>query len=409
MFQHILGLIDNVCSLVVSMLKIVDSRIEEFNIPLGQDSPLVVATGGSTRIFTDRRGAYIRLTCASESNEKIIHATGELVEPVFCATTEIEPGDVLQSSIPLLRSFASILTNETINLCNWRVNLDSILDRMHEHSGEPAQATSIACFAIEQALLVAIAKASERSLVQILREWVFGHAGGYSEPDTVKINSMFNARMDRSVEVAPGCTKIKVGSSNPKADAELLNNLSARSECEIRLDANKMWTVDQACEFFSSLSDDAIQSIEYVEEPVTSGSVDGLVRSLSELHIKCPKSASVPIALDESLMMTGTAELVTHETSLRIIHKTYLHGIRTHRKLLSERPERVTVTCTFETGIGLSFLCCLAAAINPLAYHGIHALGSMKISDLSTKKFSDCMRSTDEGIHVRLADVVELL
>jgi hypothetical protein len=400
--------------LVIRMLRIVGIQVEEFSIALVEDSPLVVATGGFTRVFPERRGAYIKLACLNETNGKTLHATGELVEPVFCVSNQTQPYDVLRSGICFLRSYLPILNTHAINVSHWRIELDSLLDRLQANSGESDQASTIACFAVEQALLVTIAKTTERPLDLILREWVFGNVDGYTKRDTVRINSMFNARLDRAVSVAPGCTKIKVGSSDPKSDADLVNSLcnnyqGTEKAYRIRLDANKMWTVDQAGEFFNSLSDDAIDTIEYIEEPVNCGSIVELTHSIRDLHARHPRSTRVPIALDESLMIPETAEFLTQTKSLRIIHKTYLHGIRAHRRLLFGNPERVTITCTFETGVGLSFLCCLAAAINSSAYHGIHALSSMKICDESTEKFSAFMRSADEGIYVSLADVFELL
>jgi L-alanine-DL-glutamate epimerase-like enolase superfamily enzyme len=159
-----------------------------------------------------------------------------------------------------------------------------------------------------------------------------------------------------------------------------------------------MWEMHEYLRFLSHLDTVTINAIEYIEEPFKSHSLCDMVSGLRLLPNNCT------VALDESLLNENIASILENETHLRIIHKTSLHSLRMGN-ILSGFSNRITITCTFETGVGLAFLCSIAAAVNPLAFHGIHPLHEMVHADAATEFFFNLMTEADGEITVKLSDL----
>jgi L-alanine-DL-glutamate epimerase-like enolase superfamily enzyme len=375
---------------------IINTVIEEFSIPLSP--PLVVSTGGATRIFDMRNGAYF----------VVVHLgtrfVGEMVEPVFSVSES--PDVLLEQNLHALRKAERKLNQSQFDASNWVKELERILEDIG-----CAESTRLAAFAVEQAFVRLVANLNSLPLYHVIYEWVFREGHSNSAVKLVKLNTMFNSRMGESVAAASGCVKVKVGSTDPRADAALVNQVvhaQRKSGRWLRLDANQMWTVDQAVEFANGLTADAVNAIEYVEEPVIAGSIVELSASLEYLRKLSENWNLLTVALDESLLRTGVEDLLTKDKALRVIHKTFLHGLYFNRSIITTMADRVTITCTFETGHGLSFLCSIAAAVNPDAFHGIHALHSLINEDHVTKNFLACTQSAANGSWIKLDDLEHL-
>ena len=201
--------------------------------------------------------------------------------------------------------------------------------------------------------------------------------------------------------------KLKVGGGSRTAfeDAALVNTVvasSSRSHTRwLRLDANQSWTVDEFKELTLSLTLESKQAIEYIEEPLIS--FHGHLVLINDLCAMI-KESEFPIALDESLLHKEIIDFLVTSKELKIVNKTFLHGIRDAHPVLRE-PKRTTITCTFESGIGLCFLVAYASVVNPLGYHGIHALPAMALCDPITKRFTECVEEDEDGTYVRLESI----
>jgi hypothetical protein len=196
----------------------------------------------------------------------------------------------------------------------------------------------------------------------------------------------------------------------------------------LRLDANRSWTVAQASAFAAALTPAARRAIAYVEEPlrvpvgqVAGGSGVGAV--LANLRAAYAELAAgpwgaLPVALDETLVdvhgwtiaqargesAKDGVEVSDVMTCGRFaVVKPALVGLAAAPLRLAADPSRlpVTLSCTFETGVGLAFLVCVAAWFGEgsgsagggggggagSSAHGIHANAAMAAADPWTRRF----------------------
>ena len=388
------------------MLLIRSVQVDKFSVSLAE-SPLVVSGGNNNRTFIARNGAHMNVhgLLVGDSDHQVA-GKGEMVEPVFVRTSTDSPSLIYEESYQYLVDCCPRLQNSTIPFGNWASSVGTLIDTALPLPEVRTQSIIISRFALEQALLRLVSNALKLSLWEILREWVFGpsRAALMAQPqEEVKLNSLYDAR-DNQIPFrwVGGCVKMKVGGM-PQTSAKLVNKLVAdldeSHEDErkwLRIDANQSWSVDQATEFGNALWDRAVAAIEYVEEPLKVTSITDLRRGLHQLVSDCGVWSKIPIALDESLLFDGSDALLQMNPSMPIVHKPFIHGLR-DSPIVGKCRKRITITCTFETGVGLSFLVALAAAINPNNYHGIHPLPEMAVIDESTKSFSSSIQPWEKG------------
>ena len=377
------------------MIRIRIAQIETFSIPL-VDSPLVVHTGGDQpQKFLARNGASMKVAGVLNSDSRSIVGVGEVVEPVFVRAGGDDSSQILAASIETLESCCSRVSASVIMLNKWQVDVAALIDNILPLPQSRGQSFTMSRFALEQALLGLVSAALKLPLWNVLREWVRpGRPSGESDPIGIELNSLYDAR-DNQIPF-PGmsfCLKVKIGGSlTPEESAALVNKLAENGRPDgligpwLRLDANQCWDVVSASAFAKGLSKCAIESIQYVEEPLKVGSIAELRTLVRELIAECPVWSEVSIAVDESLLFEGSESFVQMNPTIFIVHKPFLHGLRDSR-IVGRFTDRVTITCTFETGIGLSFLASLAAALNRTTYHGIHALPEMAITNDATRRF----------------------
>jgi hypothetical protein len=386
------------------MITISKVSIKEFSIPLGV-KPLIVTTNGHKREFTHRNGLYLFVSATDESGN-IFTGVGEMVEPVFTLSPSDEPSQILSHAKSIIGDSCRLIRDLKINRKEWVSDMNRLLADVA--SGRPGlcMSLSLVTYSIEQSILILVSKAHNKPLHDTIHEYVFEKPStSASQPRSVRLNSMINVRHGEPLSAAiDGCVKLKVGSPNPVADAELLNriirNLAESSGVRFRLDANQMWTSEQAIEFAKKLSPESISAIEYIEEPVAADSLRELNEKLEALRSR-PEWTGIPIALDESLLIPGIAH---SGGGNRIVFKASLHGLKDWKKIFVGLHDKITITCTFETGIGLMFLCALALAVNPSAHHGISTFKPMEI-ELMTAKLAACIHRDREGLYIDASDV----
>jgi o-succinylbenzoate synthase len=150
--------------------------------------------------------------------------------------------------------------------------------------------------------------------------------------------------------------KLKVGSRGVEEDVELVRAVreALGDAVELRLDANRAWSVADAEEFARAT---AGLDLEYVEEPLADPAwLPSFVRD----H-------RLPVALDESLVLLEPEDLEEHGYARAVVLKpTLLGGIsRTLRfaRIASRHGLRSVISSAYETGVGTSALVALAAGL----------------------------------------------
>ena len=151
--------------------------------------------------------------------------------------------------------------------------------------------------------------------------------------------------------------KLKVGRGDPDDEAALVQHLRRElgPSVEIRLDANRAWSMARAKAFLHAISG---AQVSYVEEPLANQS------RLEELA----RSTTVPIALDESLLGLPSDELFRHAYAHAVILKpTLIGGIRATVNMATRARSlgmQAVISSAFETGVGLLGLVALGASVN---------------------------------------------
>ena len=111
------------------------------------------------------------------------------------------------------------------------------------------------------------------------------------------------------------CLKVKVGRQSLGRDIERINAIKARMQgkATLRLDANRAWTLEQACEFGRAVGP---EGIDYIEEPT---------RRYDD-HAAFIRETGLTVAWDESLRSaeppSGVAALILKPAILGGIKKT---------------------------------------------------------------------------------------
>jgi o-succinylbenzoate synthase len=243
----------------------------------------------------------------------------------------------------------------------------------------PVAATPTARAAIDCALHDLIAQGHGISLARYL--------GGASTLREVPVNvTIPRVPPDRAAEIAVRAVssgirtlKVKVGGANPREDEARLQALrdAVGPEIKIRVDANQAWTPDEAIESLRSLGR---FDLEYAEQPVSAGDLEGLAR--------VRRDGSVRIAADESVRDTRSAEMVVYRSAadILILKPMALGGLREARSVQNVAADAglmVVVTSLVESAIGRAVALHFAASLGETAFaHGV-ATGEALAQDLA--------------------------
>jgi L-alanine-DL-glutamate epimerase-like enolase superfamily enzyme len=379
-------------------MKIVNATVTQFCIPL--NTPLSVLSGSKHVNFPERRGLHFRISCECSIPESDpVEGVGELVEPVF--TLQDTPEYILEQTRGILQRTTQSVVGTVFQLQGWVESVRGLIDHFIPLENLPW--VILARFCIEQALLRVVADALGSPLHIVIAAWL--KIAQSSPPVRLRLNTMFNTRISQLPQSPSlvGVVKLKVGggSRSPEQEAAVVSQVAGGLRGTLRLDANQSWSVDEAGRFASSLSEQAIGAIEYIEEPLRVSSAPDVGSCISELRTKYPIWNNITIALDESLLSPGIADTLNADPSLLVVHKTFLLGLR-DCALLHRFRSRTTFSCTFETGVGLSFLAAVAAAGRPDKAHGLFPLQDMVAADPATADFSNRIMSDNNGAYIDL-------
>lgn len=186
-----------------------------------------------------------------------------------------------------------------------------------------------------------------------------------SVPVNVTVPAVGPERAARIVLGSGGCRTAKVKVAEP---GQTLGEDQARVEAvrdalgpagRIRVDANGMWSVDEAVAAVGAL-DRAAGGLEYVEQPVASVEDLALVR----------RRVDVPVAADESIRRAADPYRVRalEAADVAVLKVQPLGGVRACLRIAEDIGLPVVVSSALETSVGIAAGLALAAALPDLPY-----------------------------------------
>ncbi|MBK4349015.1 o-succinylbenzoate synthase [Lacisediminihabitans changchengi] len=181
----------------------------------------------------------------------------------------------------------------------------------------------------------------------------------------------------------PGCrtVKIKVADPGQGLTDDVARVAAVRKyvgpEGRIRVDANGLWTVDEAERAIHALAE---FDLEYVEQPCET------VEELADIRSRVAYMG-VPIAADESVRKAEDPARVARvgAADLLVVKAQPLGGIRRALDVIEEAGLPVVVSSALETSVGISMGAYLGAAIDTLPYDCGLATVSLLTSDITAE------------------------
>lgn len=207
-------------------------------------------------------------------------------------------------------------------------------------------------FGIELALLNLVAASEKKPLYALLSE---------SYTPYIKLNGLLAGspasvytQAKRLVEQGYQTLKIKVGRQPIKNDIRMIQNLRniIGEDIDIRLDANRAWSLEDAIIFGNAVAE---CKIEYIEEPLKAP------EEVSKFYGK----TAMPVALDETLADIPLSKYVPEECIKAFVLKpSILGGIEKTVKICRRAEDNgivPVISSTFDSGITLTALAQIAA------------------------------------------------
>lgn len=222
-----------------------------------------------------------------------------------------------------------------------------------EEMGKP----SVANFGIETALLSLLANSNHLDLGSLL----FG-----SSSKRIPVNGLINAELAEWVPLALelvdagySTLKIKVGKINSELEAIGVQSIrdAVGPEVNIRLDANRSWSLEEAIQFGKSVRS---SDIEFIEEPLSNPVDLPVFYDESGTHFAFDET--LHHILDPGISFqsyTGLAALVIKPTLVACVPRI-LDLIKQAR----EQGIKVVISSSYETDIGLMNLAQFAAGVS---------------------------------------------
>ena len=185
------------------------------------------------------------------------------------------------------------------------------------------------------------------------KEWLYPPQSAILIPDITSNFHKIDQILKDSLKQEKSLTfKVKVAIQSPTKEKEILDHLLSLlpMSSRLRVDANGGWTRNQANFWVHNLSKES--KVEWVEQPLPAGDIEGLYQLSKEM----------PIALDESL--TQYPELRNEWPNWQI-RRPSLEGDPTYllKELEAGKGFR-NISTSFETGIGLRWVNHFAALQN---------------------------------------------
>jgi O-succinylbenzoate synthase len=193
---------------------------------------------------------------------------------------------------------------------------------------------------------------------------------------------------------AGGCrtAKVKVAEPGQSLDEERQRLEAVRDalgpDGRIRVDANGLWSVDEAVAAIRAL-DRAAGGLEYVEQPVASVEDLALVR----------RKVDVPIAADESIRRAEDPYRVRdlEAADVAVLKVQPLGGVAACLRIAEDIGLPVVVSSALETSVGIAAGVALAAALPELPYACGLATVQLLTDDVAVRPLLPCGTGTGAG------------
>lgn len=251
--------------------------------------------------------------------------------------------------------------------------------------GEPYRTTPCARAALESAWVDLASKQNNESL----SDWLGRARDGSAAPrKCVEVQALVSGLSPDEVALAARGAqarghrvfKLKLAVTPERSTLDFdLDRVAALRDvvgvgARIRLDANEAWRFEEAEQALARL---AGAGIEYIEQPVARGDLEGMAR--------LRRDGAIDVAADESLLGEGLAACLEREAAGILIAKpAALGGIRAARALEREaesRGLRLVWSTLLDGAVSRAGVLALAAAgPNPEEVHGL-ATGSLLADD----------------------------
>lgn len=254
-------------------------------------------------------------------------------------------------------------------LADWRTRVvGASLETALERIAEDKSSAPAARFALECALLDLAARRAETPL----RRWL-----NPSAPDSVEVNAALGPLRDVTRPMVRGSCKagfrvlkIKLGLESWEQELRRLTDLARALSPGVafRLDANRVWTLEQAARMVDGLNGLPIDSLE---EPLRDPDSTALRRLQG--------AADFPLALDESLHdQSHKIDLESLPVRRIVLKPAAVGGLRRSRQLVLQASEigiETVLTSVVETAAGIWPTLQLAAATESPLAHGLDTSG----------------------------------
>ncbi len=198
---------------------------------------------------------------------------------------------------------------------------------------------------------------------------------------------------DRAAEIvkASGCRTAKVKVAEPgQTLADDLARVEAVRDAigsgRVRIDANGMWSLDEAIESLKQL---ARFDLEYVEQPCAA------VEDLAAVR----RRTDVPVAADESIRRAEDPLLVKklEAADIAVLKVQPIGGVRACLEIAEQIGLPVVVSSALETSVGIAAGVALAAALPELPY----ACGLATVSMFTTEVVAEPLLPVDGFLPVK--------
>jgi len=254
----------------------------------------------------------------------------------------------------------NFLENFKLNL---KIDLNNIYKSFDDNLGSLNKLPALR-HGIEQALLNLICSENKTSMNNLLNVTSIKEINVNAVIGFLSIEDI-PKKINELIEQGFSTIKMKVGRDNFEEDIESISLVrkSVNTNIKLRIDANGKWTLNNAKRNLKKLEK---FNIEYVEQPV---------KNINDF-IELSKIISIPLAADESLRTFNDAVNIIKSKAAHVlvIKPMMLGGIITVIKIIELAKMnnlKITITSSFESGIGKSMAVFAASIIEDETAHGL--------------------------------------
>ncbi|WP_436935762.1 dipeptide epimerase [Halovenus marina] len=185
--------------------------------------------------------------------------------------------------------------------------------------------------------------------------------------------------------------KLKLGTDDDRARLEAVR--AAAPEARIRVDANGDWTPEEAIDRCDLLAE---MGVEFCEQPVPGGDIDGLER--------VRETSPIPIAADESCVTATDVPSVVDAADIVVVKLMKCGGLRPALRQIAAAQAHgldVMLGCMVETNASIAGACQLAPLVEYVDLDGALLLDSDPYEGVPVREGQFDLTAVDSGTGAR--------